>query len=314
MTAPGYPPPPGQPQQPYPPQGYPQPGYPAQPPYGAPQSGYAPPPGQFYGQPNYGQPVEPVAPLVQGTLADYYAQPSGGEGGGLKFPNPGDWHIAIVSRELRDEDTEQQTDMNTKQPRFNKQNKPVLTLKVPVNVVPSQAHPDGKARWYVSGSARDDLGRAMAAMGAPPGPPEAGSAVYAQFKGKVKAGQFMRNDWDVRYWRPTEAVAVAQQYGIEYPELGAAMAQVLQVAQPAPVVQQPARVAPPVQQAPAPVPPPVAQQVAPPVQQAQAPPPPQVQQPPATAMTVTPPAPGNPEFVDPAKQAVYAQLTGAPQA
>lgn len=336
--------------QPYPPQGYPQqpqqPAWPTQQPQYAPAQPY-PPQGypQQYTQPPqgyqaYGQPMAPPEPppvFVQGTLDAFYAQPSAGQGGGLKFPGPGAAHIIIVNRAVVDSDTEQQTDMNDRtKPSVDKKGQPRLVLKVPVNVVVSQDNPEGKAKWYVQGSARDDLGRAMQMAGAPLGPPEPGSAVYVGLKGKRKAGNFMANDWDVRYWRPADAVQIAAQNGIEYPALGpeaqqAALASEAQAAQAQPPVQGAAAYGPAngviQQQAPngqqyghpqgqqmfqappqaAPPPPQVQQYVQPPAPPLAAPP---AQAPVAPQAPVQPPPPAGVEQLPQDKQALYAQLTG----
>jgi len=54
-------------------------------------------------------------------------------------------------------------------------------MKVPLQMQPSQAYPDGLATWFVKGQARDELVRAMAEAGAPAGPPEAGAIIDITF-------------------------------------------------------------------------------------------------------------------------------------
>lgn len=333
--------------QPYP--SYPQPNYPQGPPQGQPQwptqqPGYAPqqyPPGygqpqQPYPQQGYGQAPPPVQhEFAQGSLDAFYAQPRAGGGGGLKFPQAGVGHMIIVNRGLVDGDTEQQTDMETNTvPQFDKKGQPKFVLKVPVNVVLDANNPEGVAKWYLQGGAVDDLARAQALAGstAPPGLPEAGSAIWVQLTGKRKAGNFQANTWDIRYWRPgPDAQAIAAQYGIVYPELSAAGQQATLDREQAQAATPPVQAAqnngpvPPV--APVQTPPQLqtppgapavngpqypAQQPpmqAPPVQQYAPQVAPQGQQPPAQA----PPAPADISSLPPEKQALYGQLTGAPQ-
>lgn len=335
--------------QPYPPQGGPQwpsqqPQYapppqpnPYQQPYGAPQGyqqppqgyqqappGYGPPPGaqQFQQQPPAGPPPQ----FATGSLDDFYSAPAVGGGGGLKFPTDGSWHIGIVNRALVDSDTEQQSDINDKtKPAVDGKGNPKWVLKIPLNVAVSQDNPEGVAKLFNQGAAREDLLRAMQLVGAPPGPPEPGAAIYVCKTGTRKAGNFKANTWEYRYWRPGPAAQeIAAQYNIQYPDLSAA-GQAQTLANEATAAQQPSQAPPPaappqapvviqqgydnghpsayaVQQGPPPVaPPPVPQ--APVQAQPQATPPP-VQQ---------PPPPGDLASLPPEKQALFGQLTGAPQ-
>lgn len=312
----------GQPQWPSQQQQYPQQGYPQ-----APQQGYYGPPQGGYGQVQ--PPQEEPVQWANGTIADFYAQPSTGGGGGLKFPQNGSAHMVIVNRALVDGDTEQQSEMNDKnKPAYDRKGQPKLVLKVPVNVTVSPDNPEGVAKWYLQGAAREDLARAMSLAGAPVGPPEPGCAVYICKTGTRKAGNFTANTWDIRYWRPADAVGLAQQYNIAYPQLSAE-GQAATLAAEAPQAQQQVQVPPPVhvqgpvqQQVQPPVDnAPVQQYVqqAPPVQQFQQPPaPPQVQQvaPPQVQQQVQgtqPPPPAGVDQLPPEKQALYGQLTGAPQ-
>lgn len=300
--------------QPYPPQpGFPQapaPAYPQQ----APQQYYQQPqapqgyPQQFPQQqpawlPQVPQqaPEEPQYQYATGSLDAFYAQPSSGQGAGLKFPQDGVAYFVIINRALTDSDTEQQTEMNSTKPAFFRDGRPKFVLKVPVNVAPSPEFQDGKAQWFCQGAAKDDLIRAMTAAGAPDGPPEAGAGVYiARVGTRPAGGNFKANVWDIRYWRPADAVALAQQYGIVYPELGAQAAPVApQVPQAAPVQQAPQQLAPP--------------PAAPQVPQQQVAPPPA----PAPAMAApmappAPPAPGAPGGLSLEKQQLLANLTGQP--
>lgn len=183
-------------QQPYYPPPAPQQGYPPQPPaqqpqYQPPQQPYAPPqqgypPVQGYPpQPGYGQqPQAPAQPLVQGTLDDYYNQPTAGGGpsvvwslnnGAIQKPL-GTTYVGIVARDVAAGDVQQDTDPKTGQGKFYRDGRPRFVMKVPLKQVmtgPSpqqvgpnpQEYPEGEAQWFVRGQARDELTRAVTAAG-----------------------------------------------------------------------------------------------------------------------------------------------------
>jgi hypothetical protein len=240
----------GQPQQPQQ-GGWQQPPAPQQP------GGWGPPaPGGWQQpqptQPQWGAPPPQQAPEapapVQGSLADYFAQPSTGGGAALKFPQNGSAHFGIVNRMITDADTEQQTGIgaNANVGQTFKDGRPKLVLKVPLNVRPSQDHTDGKARLYANPGVRDQLVAAVAASGAPiithPSGvqyylPEPGSGIYIQKTGTRPTGAGMNpaNVFTVQYFRPEQARQLAQQQGVEYPTV----AELAQTADSAPAEQAP---------------------------------------------------------------------------
>lgn len=156
----------------YPPQA--PPAYPPQfPPAPYPPQQYGPPPAPGY------PPVQmapPAAPLAQGSIDDFYNQPSTGGGGSLKFDQIGTRYVGIVTRALSSGDIQQQTDTRGV-PQTFKDGRPKFVMKVPLQMQPSPAYPDGLAQWYVKGAARDELVRAMSEAGAPAGPPEQGAII-----------------------------------------------------------------------------------------------------------------------------------------
>src|SRR5688500_3625813 len=195
-----------QPQLPTQPQGYaPQPQYQAPPPqqfmpqYGAPQG---------YPQPQF-QP--PAQPLAQGSLDDYFSQPSTGGGAALKFPQVGVSHVGIVSRPITNADVQQQTQPGTGQPAFYKDGRPKFVMKVPLKVNPQPGHEDGQAQLYVAGAMRDELVRAMAEAGAPEGPPEVGAVLQITCTGTRPSGPGMNpaKTYQIRYTRPGEQPQMA---------------------------------------------------------------------------------------------------------
>lgn len=285
-----------QPQMPQAPQGYAQPQYqqPQQfaPQYGAPQ-GYAP-------MPQFQQP--PAQPLAQGSLDDYFAQPSTGGGAALKFPQVGISHVGIVSRPITNADVQQQTQPGTGQAAFYKDGRPKFVMKVPLKVQPQPGHEDGQAQLYVAGAMRDELVRAMAEAGAPEGPPEAGAAIQVTCTGTRPSGPGMNpaKTYQIRYTRPGDAPQVAPAQ--------VAQAQAGPYAQPQPAPQQMAPQ--PVQQPPAPqAPAPAAPVQAP--QMNGGPVPAAAPQTPQPAPSAVPPVNVAPtDGLDEQQKALLAQLTG----
>lgn len=159
------------PQQPYPAQGYP----PQQPPQYAPPA-YAP---QGYPAP---QQMPPAQPLAQGSLDDYYNQPSSGGGPSISWsvngmPKPeGTSYAGIVARDVSNADVQQQTDPKTGQPKFYRDGRPQFVMKVPLKVWPSPEFPEGEAVLFVRGQMREELVRAMAEVGTD-GAPKGGDAI-----------------------------------------------------------------------------------------------------------------------------------------
>jgi hypothetical protein len=224
-----YPQPPAPPYQPDP---YaPQP----QPPYQVPQPPYQPPQwpqaGPGYGYP---QPVQqPPQPRVQGSLDAFFSQPSvsGGPSWSWREKPIGHTYVGVVARPLVRGDVQHQTDPRGV-PQYYRDGSPKFVMWVPLHVQPSQDFPDGRAVWPVSGQSRDELARAMAEVGAPEGPPEAGAGITVTLVARrpSKAGFNPANQVAIRYVRPNGAPPVAHQP----PQPAAA----------APVIPQPAAAAP----------------------------------------------------------------------
>ena len=218
-------------QQPYPPQGFPQQGYPPQPQqqYPAPpQQAYPPsypqapgyPPQQGYGQfPQQPPSGPPQQPLAQGSLDDFYSQPSAGTGPSISWtdknsnqPKPiGTSYAGIVARDVTHADVQQQTDFRTQAPLFYRDGRPKFAMKVPLKVQPSPEFPEGEATWFVKGQARDELVRAMAEAGCD-GSPKAGAAIVVTLvqRRNTSAGMSPANVVQVRY-QPAPGHTTGQQ-------------------------------------------------------------------------------------------------------
>lgn len=240
----------------YPPQ-FPQPQAPAQSPgqpYNpavgpAPQYPQPAPPQQFPGvygappayggfQPPQQYPPQPPMQLQNGTLSDYFNQPSTDGGPGLtwrdkvtKADKPiGSRYIVQIIRDVKDSDVRQQTTMATPQtpaqPKAYRDGRPMLEMAVPCRLLEAIPHefPDGTATWYVKGQGRDELVRAMTEAGAPkPGEPQGGDmAVITLTERKPSRGGGV----------PANIVAV--QYQCANPNLVTVAPSPAPVAQPAP--------------------------------------------------------------------------------
>jgi len=346
---PGFPPVPQQPQMPQaqmpqaqmpqaqmpqaPQQQYAPPMYaPPQPQYAQPQQQYAPQmyaPPQGYGQPQqYGQqgyPQQPQGPAqtpAEASLDAFFSQPSVGWGPSItptsKTPD-GTAYLMVVAQHITASHIEHATKFQSTELDYYRNGKPKFTMKVPVfvargtQVQTSQGLvtiDDGRAQYYVQGGTKDLLASAMAAVGAPEGPPELGALILVTKTGsRGNRSGTTSAIVTVQYWRPgPEAANFAQQSGIAYPDLNAPKPENAVPSAPAapqvpqaPIAQAPAQPQVPLQQVP---------QAAPPVEQtqqvpAQAPAQPQMPQAPA-------PAPVANGGLSAEQQALLAQLTGQP--
>jgi len=197
-------------------------------------------------------PAAPAVPLAQGSIDDFYNQPSTGGGKSLSFQGKpaGTQYVGIVTRPITSGDISQQTDIQGK-PQFFRDGRPKFVMKVPLQLQPSPEFPDGLAQWYVKGQARDELVRAMAEAGAPAGPPEAGAILAITLTGTRPSGPGLNpaNVFHVVYTRPdgvtsspapaaTAAPAVSQPVQV-------ADAHVTYPAQPQPAAAAPAQPVPP---------------------------------------------------------------------
>lgn len=215
-----------------------------------------PPQQQGYGQIPAQQP--PAQPLAQGSIDDFYNQPSTGGGPSISWSNKdgsqkpvGSSYAGVVTRDVTASDVQQETDYKTQQPKFYRDGRPKFVMKVPLQVNPSQEHPDGEAALYVKGQTRDELVRAMSEAGVD-GAPKAGALIEITLVNRKPMGQGM-NPANVVAIRYTPAggqppAPAPQAPSAPSPALGA---QPVAQAQ-APVPQQPAAQAPQVAQPPAP--------------------------------------------------------------
>lgn len=198
------------PQQPqYPPQ---QPQYPPQQPQYPPQQPQQPP---QYPPPQYPQyqapPAQPAyqPPPPQGTIDGFYDQPAAsGKSIAGWFQTPGQSITGIIARAITNADTRPQTDMQTKQPKYYSDRRPMLTMTIPLLVQPSPDFPDGRAAWIINSSDREDLDAAMQAAGCKPRTvPEAGAVITVTFTGYKQIPGFgaPKKVKSVTYQRPAGA-------------------------------------------------------------------------------------------------------------
>lgn len=193
------------------PQYNPQFGAPVQPQY-APQQLMQPLPVQpGYPPQQYGQippPAQPQVPLAQGTLDDFFDQPTVGGGQALKFAQLGTEYYVEVTRPITKADVQQQTDRKNI-PQTFKDGRPKFQMLVPVHVLNSNI-PDAigtTSVFYLKGATREKLAAAMAQAGAPAGPPEAGCRMRLRYAADIPTGAGFnpRKDIDITYERPASA-------------------------------------------------------------------------------------------------------------
>lgn len=317
------------------PYGYPpQQQYPPAPPMGypnAPQFPQAPP--QQFGYPQQqpqAAPTPPPAPVVSGTIDQFYSQPSAAGGPGISWKDKpiGATYAGIIAGECK---VQQDTDFDSGQPLFQKdQVTPKFVMLVPLRSVqsnmPTPEFPDGEAVFYVRGQARDELVRAMSEAGCSGAPQQGATFQVTLTQRKPNRKGNPSNIVQIKYLPPNgvahQAPETQQEHhaaAVSEQEHHAAAVSEPQHAPAPPAPEQPQHWAQPTpdqaqfQQVPQPaqfqqVPQPVAQPQAPQQFQQPAPQaPPQVQQP-VQQQGVSMPADFNAE-----QQALLARITGGQQ-
>jgi hypothetical protein len=141
-------------------------------------------------------PVTTTTQFAPPTLDSFFSQPSVGGGLSWQFGQQtpvGTRYVGMVARPVNKGDVDYQRGPSS----MPGQPGPILTyadgrakelMKVPMLVAPDQRFTEGRAQFYVQGATRDELTRAMAAAGAPEGPPEDGALIVA-----TKASEYRNN-------------------------------------------------------------------------------------------------------------------------
>lgn len=158
---------------------------------------------------------QPMQPLVQGTFNDFFNQPSTGGGPVFSWKGKpiGTTYVGIVSRPIMQSDIQQQTMPGSNVPAYFRDGRPKFLMKIPLQVHQSPEFPDGTAQWWVSGSARDELARAMTEAGCEPNTtPEVGAAIAITLTGERPSGPGMNpsKTYHVKYQRPNSGSPNAQ--------------------------------------------------------------------------------------------------------
>lgn len=181
--------------------------YPAYPPQ-APAPGYPP---QAYGQPapQYGYPAQPpappVQPLAQGSLDEFYSQPNAGGGPAVSWKGKPDgyWLDVVVARDVNDGDVMQETDPQTKTPKFFKDGRPKFVMQVPLKLlVADPSFPEHEARLFLRGQLRDEWVRAMSEAGAQTNVPQGGARARVTLLYRKPGQAIAQNIFGVQYWQP----------------------------------------------------------------------------------------------------------------
>lgn len=185
----------------------------AQPQY---QQGYVAGPNMYgQGQPGYGQPAPQGPPQqdLSGDLESFYAQRSTGGGKGISWKGVPDGFtiMGVVSRPINNGDVFKETYApNTPQAgqlRTNRDGSPKYAMQVPLRLIILDAfqardYPDGEARLFLRGQLRDETTRAMAEVGAPEGPPEAGAFMRVTLTHRKPGNNIAQNIFAVIYRSP----------------------------------------------------------------------------------------------------------------
>jgi hypothetical protein len=243
------------PQQPYGQPVYQQPA-PEQYPPAYPPAPYAQPgfPPQGYGQP----PVAPQQPpLANGSIDDFYSQPTGGGGPGVSWKGKPDGYTVqgVVPRDVTNADVSQEVGAPNTQdagkPLTYRDGRPRFVMAVPLQLPPSHEYPEGEARLFIRGQLREELSRAMGEAGEQ-GAPKAGAVITVTLvQRKQGRGTIPQNVFAVVYTPAGGQPPAVNQQAPAQPQYGQP---VQPMGQPgyAPV-QQPQQWAQPVAQQPAPV-------------------------------------------------------------
>lgn len=184
------------------------PGYPPaavnqQPQYPAPAPGYAQPPAA-YGYPAQ-PPAPPAQPLAQGSLDEFYSQPNTGGGPAVSWKGKPDGYFidVLIARDVNDGDVTQETDPQSKQPKWHKDGRPRFVMQVPLKLlVPDQAFPEGEARLFLRGQLRDEWVRAMSEAGAQTNVPQGGARARVTLVYRKPGNSIAQNIFAVQYWQP----------------------------------------------------------------------------------------------------------------
>ena len=154
---------------------------------------------------------QPAQAPAQGTVSDFFGQPSSGGGPSFKFNQRpiGTRYSGIVARRITNADIRSQTDPNGLALTY-RDGRPKLVMVVPMLTEPGPEFPEGTASWWVKGQARDELVRAMAEAGAPEGPPEEGAAIEVTLTGhRPVPGRNPQHIYQITYMRPQQAAVPA---------------------------------------------------------------------------------------------------------
>lgn len=174
-----------------------------------------PPPNMYgQGQPGYGQPVQQApGPDLSGDLESFYAQRSVGGGKGISWKGVPDGYTiqGVVSRAITNGDVFKETyPPNTPQAgqlRTNRDGSPKYAMQVPLKLhlldqFQARDYPDGEGRLFLRGALRDETTRAMAEVGAPEGPPEAGAFIRVTLTHRKPSNNIAQNMFAVLYRSP----------------------------------------------------------------------------------------------------------------
>lgn len=206
------------------PQGYAQPApapYQQPAPQQYPPNPYAPPAPQYggYVAPGAYAQGQPMAPPAQpgvdlsGDLDSFYSQRQTGGGKGISWKGvPNGYTIqGVVARPIGNGDVFKETyppnSPQAGQVRTNRDGSFKYAMQVPLKLMvldqfQARDYPEGEARLFLRGGLRDEMTRAMAEVGAPEGPPEAGAFVRVTLTHRKPGNNIATNMFAVLYRSP----------------------------------------------------------------------------------------------------------------
>ena len=177
--------------------------------------GYAPAPQGYQQTPQYGQqpPQGPPPQDLSGDLDSFYSQRSTTGGKGISWKGVPDGYTVqgVVTRKITNGDVFKETyppqHPQAGQVQTNRDGSFKYAMQVPLKLhildqFQARDFPDGEARLFLRGGLRDEVTRAMAEVGAPEGPPEAGAFVRVTLTHRKPGNNIATNMFAVLYRSP----------------------------------------------------------------------------------------------------------------
>jgi hypothetical protein len=152
------------------------------------------------------------APPEIGSIEDFLNQKTGGSGKTWRFRNEstqapmvGQSYWGITARAITKGDCTAVTHPETGAVQRRKDQTVKWQMWVPMRMMPQPGYEDGLGQAIFKGDSQDKLAAAMALVGAPVGPPEAGAFIQVTLVRTQKTNLGAKYIYDVAYRRPSDA-------------------------------------------------------------------------------------------------------------